>query len=99
MSLSAHLVDQYEEKKPIIPPYLRPNQPQPNQPPNPMQVKQDPDQSWYSNHGDSSMMSNGSRSTSWSEERVEQLQARLRRKLGPEYVTQRPGPGGGPKLR
>jgi DNA repair and recombination protein RAD52 len=37
--------------------------------------------------------------TTWSEERVEQLQARLRRKLGPEYVTQRPGPGGGPKLR
>lgn len=45
------------------------------------------------------MMSNGSRVTSWSEERVAQLQARLARKLGPEYVTQRPGPGGGPKLR
>jgi hypothetical protein len=67
--------------------------------PNPMQVKQDPDQSWISGHGESSMMSNGSRITSWSEERVAQLQARLARKLGPEYVTQRPGPGGGPKLR
>lgn len=96
MSLSAHLVDQYEDKKPIISPYLRQNQ---HGNPNPMQVKQDPDQSWYTNHGDTSMSSNASRVTTWSEERVEQLQARLRRKLGPEYVTQRPGPGGGPKLR
>lgn len=96
MSLSAHLVDQLEEKKPNINPYNRSNQPQN---PNPMQVKQDPDQSWYSNHGDTSMQSNACRVTTWSEERVEQLQARLRRKLGPEYVTQRPGPGGGPKLR
>jgi hypothetical protein len=98
MSLSAHLVDQYEDRKPMIPPYLRPNQ-QGDPNPNPMQVKQDPDQSWYTNHGDTSMTSNTSRVTTWSEERVEQLQARLRRKLGPEYVTQRPGPGGGPKLR
>ncbi|WVN88994.1 uncharacterized protein L203_104210 [Cryptococcus depauperatus CBS 7841] len=34
----------------------------------------------------------------WSEERIHQLQARLARKLGPEYVTQRPGPGGSTKL-
>ncbi|ODO03521.1 hypothetical protein L198_02369 [Cryptococcus wingfieldii CBS 7118] len=34
----------------------------------------------------------------WSEDRVEQIQARLKRKLGPEYVTQRPGPGGVQKL-
>lgn len=34
----------------------------------------------------------------WSEERVHQIQARLARKLGPEYITQRPGPGGTSKL-
>ncbi|WVQ71460.1 hypothetical protein IAR50_000997 [Cryptococcus sp. DSM 104548] len=34
----------------------------------------------------------------WSEDRIEQIQARLKRKLGPEYVTQRPGPGGMQKL-
>ncbi|OXG22631.1 DNA repair and recombination protein RAD52 [Cryptococcus neoformans Tu401-1] len=34
----------------------------------------------------------------WSEERVHQIQARLARKLGPEYITQRPGPGGSSKL-
>lgn len=27
------------------------------------------------------------------------LQSRLSKKLGPEYITKRPGPGGGPKLR
>jgi DNA repair and recombination protein RAD52 len=37
--------------------------------------------------------------TPWSEERLAQMQVRLSRKLGPEYVSQRPGPGGGPKLR
>ena len=37
--------------------------------------------------------------TSWSEEKVAALQVRLARKLGPEYVTQRQGPGGGGKLR
>ena len=26
------------------------------------------------------------------------LQAKLNQKLGPEYISQRPGPGGGPKL-
>ncbi|KDQ58747.1 hypothetical protein JAAARDRAFT_128328 [Jaapia argillacea MUCL 33604] len=30
--------------------------------------------------------------------KVTELQAKLDRKLGPEYVSQRPGPGGGPKL-
>lgn len=39
------------------------------------------------------------RFTTWSEEKVATLQVRLSRKLGPEYITQRPGPGGGPKLR
>lgn len=96
MSLSAHLVDQYEDRKPIIPPHLRPGL-RPESP-NPMQVKQDPDQSWYSNHGNTSAQMSGFR-TSWSQDKLEQLQARLARKLGPEYITQRPGPGGGPKLR
>lgn len=37
--------------------------------------------------------------TPWSEDKVATLQVRLQKKLGPEYVTQRAGPGGGPKLR
>ncbi|KAL1411177.1 DNA repair protein rad52 [Vanrija albida] len=38
------------------------------------------------------------RFTAWSEERIAMMQARLAKKLGPEYVSQRPGMGGGPKL-
>ncbi|WWC85234.1 uncharacterized protein L201_000095 [Kwoniella dendrophila CBS 6074] len=62
-----------------------------------------PDESWMSHHGgQQSFMSVPPGSTqgtsSWSEERIQMLQARLRRKLGPEYVTQRPGPGGSAKL-
>ncbi|EIN08358.1 Rad52/22 double-strand break repair protein [Punctularia strigosozonata HHB-11173 SS5] len=30
--------------------------------------------------------------------RIASLQAKLDRKLGPEFISQRPGPGGGPKL-
>lgn len=30
--------------------------------------------------------------------KIAQLQAKLDKKLGPEYISQRPGPGGGPKL-
>lgn len=30
--------------------------------------------------------------------KIAQLQAMLNKKLGPEYISQRPGPGGGPKL-
>ena len=30
--------------------------------------------------------------------RIAALQAKLDKKLGPEYISQRPGPGGGPKL-
>ncbi|KAF7360150.1 hypothetical protein MVEN_00743500 [Mycena venus] len=40
-------------------------------------------------------------STSMSEstyDRVQRLQAKLNQKLGPEFISQRPGPGGGPKL-
>lgn len=31
-------------------------------------------------------------------QKIASLQAKLDRKLGPEYISQRPGPGGGPKL-
>ena len=30
--------------------------------------------------------------------RIATLQAKLNKKLGPEFISQRPGPGGGPKL-
>jgi DNA repair and recombination protein RAD52 len=30
--------------------------------------------------------------------KIAQLQTKLNQKLGPEYISQRPGPGGGPKL-
>lgn len=36
----------------------------------------------------------GPRFTQWSEERVAMMQARLNKKLGPEYISQRPGGGG-----
>lgn len=57
-------------------------------------------------HGMSPFMSQGffgtpgpAQFTAWSEDKVATLQARLQKRLGPEYVTQRAGPGGGPKLR
>ncbi|KAI0942166.1 hypothetical protein AcV7_002675 [Taiwanofungus camphoratus] len=33
-----------------------------------------------------------------SAQKIATLQAKLNKKLGPEYISQRPGPGGGPKL-
>jgi len=30
--------------------------------------------------------------------KIAAIQAKLNQKLGPEYISQRPGPGGGPKL-
>ncbi|CAE7102365.1 unnamed protein product [Rhizoctonia solani] len=48
-------------------------------------------------HGNYSQMTitgNGSLSM----EQLAQMQAKLNRKLGPEFISQRPGPGGGPKL-
>ncbi|KLO09402.1 Rad52 22 double-strand break repair protein [Schizopora paradoxa] len=30
--------------------------------------------------------------------KIAELQAKLNKKLGPEFISQRPGPGGGPKL-
>ncbi|CAE6493808.1 unnamed protein product [Rhizoctonia solani] len=47
-------------------------------------------------HGNFSQMSmNGS---SLSMEQLAEMQAKLNKKLGPEFISQRPGPGGGPKL-
>ncbi|CAE6412040.1 unnamed protein product [Rhizoctonia solani] len=40
------------------------------------------------------MMGNNSLSA----EQLAQMQAKLNKKLGPEFISQRPGPGGGPKL-
>lgn len=34
----------------------------------------------------------------WSATRLATLQCKLNQRLGPEYLSQRPGPGGGPKL-
>ena len=33
-----------------------------------------------------------------SAKKIAALQAKLDKRLGPEYISQRPGPGGGPKL-
>ena len=35
----------------------------------------------------------------WSATRLATLQCKLNQRLGPEYLSQRPGPGGGPKLK
>lgn len=54
---------------------------------------------WGSHHG-SQMLGFGygsqatPRFTQWSEERVAMMQSRLNKKLGPEYISQRPGGGG-----
>lgn len=66
------------------------------------------DDQWLSNHGAPwwagmmmAMMNrreNPNGFTAWSEEKVAQLQSRLSKRLGPEYVATRPGPGGGSKL-
>lgn len=61
-----------------------------------------PAEGWMANHGVPWWMvppPNVSTVTPWSEEKIDELQDRLRLKLGPEFITQRPGPGGGPKLR
>ncbi|KAJ7697598.1 hypothetical protein B0H17DRAFT_978569 [Mycena rosella] len=48
---------------------------------------------------DASTLSHASTSMSESAyDRVSRLQAKLNQKLGPEFISQRPGPGGGPKL-
>ncbi|ORX39675.1 hypothetical protein BD324DRAFT_614563 [Kockovaella imperatae] len=108
MSLSTHLIEAHE-KKPYMAPPISP-WPQsvyraghPPQPPQPFQTPvnttmNDGDSSWMMGHGMSSQVSGMGGFTKWSEERVAALQVRLARKLGPEYVTQRPGPSGGPKL-
>ncbi|KAG9093612.1 DNA repair protein rad52 [Ceratobasidium sp. UAMH 11750] len=47
-------------------------------------------------HGNLSQMSNLSQFSS--AEQLAAMQAKLNKKLGPEFLSQRPGPGGGPKL-
>ncbi|KAK6902680.1 hypothetical protein I203_107938 [Kwoniella mangroviensis CBS 8507] len=110
MSLSARLIESYEDRKPFIgdistsfsrPAHLAiPRSSTPLARPPARTVNMDPNESWMSHHGQQSFTAGPSTqgTSSWSEERIQMLQARLARKLGPEYVTQRPGPGGGPKL-
>jgi DNA repair and recombination protein RAD52 len=54
---------------------------------------------WHTQGGGGYGMPSPGRFTSWSEERVAMMQSRLQKRLGPEYVTTRPGPSGGGKLR
>ncbi|KAK4687132.1 DNA repair and recombination protein RAD52, partial [Tremellales sp. Uapishka_1] len=82
MSLASHLVNEYG------------GHPSP-QPHSTFQGARSNNEPWMNQHGTGGQ---GGRFTQWSEEKVASLQARLSRKLGPEYITQRAGPGGGPKL-
>ena len=55
-------------------------------------------------HGTFGMQSSFLQDNSFSEmsedsaRKIASMQAKLNKKLGPEYISQRPGPGGGPKL-
>ena len=114
MSLSAHLVETYE-RKPIIHPYNPPHPQRPLRPayfvtstPFTDRRNMNTDPFWYPVHGGGpgsgpshvpSSATTASGFSRWSEEKIAALQVRLTKRLGPEYVTQRPGPGGGPKLR
>lgn len=104
MSLSAHMVDSFE-RKPSYAPYTSSRPPRPTMPQTPF-TPFGADQSfagdsWIEGHGYPPPRPSGSVGgfSRWSEEKVAALQMRLAKKLGPEFVTQRPGPGGGPKLR
>ena len=106
MSYSAQRIEAYE-RKPVIHPYTPQHSSRSPHPPfrTPQQNdtasgQVDPnDTAWTSQQGFPSSSALFPRFSQWSEEKVATLQARLSRKLGPEYVTQRPGPSGGPKLR
>lgn len=106
MSLSSNLIEAHE-RKPIIHPYTPQH---PSRLPHPSSYMQidpangsymtDPNNSsFFSQNGFPPSSASFPRFSQWSEEKVATLQARLARKLGPEYVTQRPGPAGGPRLR
>ncbi|OCF35315.1 hypothetical protein I317_07438 [Kwoniella heveanensis CBS 569] len=111
---SSRLIEEYEDRKPryqaqtpgFRPPHLAlPRFSTPHSRPGSRGLMVDPNESFMSEvggggggAGNQSYFGSTQGVSSWSEERVQQLQARLARKLGPEYVTQRPGPGGGPKL-
>jgi DNA repair and recombination protein RAD52 len=59
------------------------------------------DSSMHGNSRSSNPVSDPSFSTYLSDDtaiKIATLQAKLNKKLGPEYISQRPGPGGGPKL-
>lgn len=102
MGLAAHLIETYENKPTFNPSYPTPVRPpfRPFLPPQPeLRSSMNPDESWMSSHGFPSSTGGPSRFTQWSEDKIAQLQTRLARKLGPEYVTQRQGPAGGGKLR
>lgn len=101
MNLSAHLIDQHEKKPPIPPePLIRPFQHPPPSMSTPFGNRtMDGDASWMSHGAAPDSTLGQQRFSQWSEEKVAALQVRLARKLGPEYVTQRPGPGGAQKLR
>ncbi|WVR04984.1 hypothetical protein IAU60_001996 [Kwoniella sp. DSM 27419] len=109
MNYAARLVDEYANQKPTIQQPLQPRAPHLTIPshtaPFPRRYQNgdmDPNESSTSfggtSAGNQSFFGSTQAVGSWSEERIQMLQARLARKLGPEYVTQRPGPGGGPKL-
>ncbi|WWC69695.1 uncharacterized protein I206_103638 [Kwoniella pini CBS 10737] len=118
MSLSAHLIEQFEERKPFIgdlsssfarPSHLAiPRSSTPSARPSSRHFtpypKMDPDESWISHHGQDQMQQSAfagpsnQGNTQWSEERIQMMQGRLRKKLGPEYISQRQGPAGGGKL-
>lgn len=138
MSLSSHLLDTFEDRKP--PPHLLNHRPLqggfhpnragntgvagPSNPHNPhaseynaaIHPPRGPPEPWMGGHGRAVTppwvnggSSNGTgysgqggqnegprgRFTPWSEEKIAQLQVRLQRKLGPEYVSQKPGMGAG----
>ena len=124
--LPTHILDVYEDRKPLDHPALQTpihNPPQYYQSADPSNLGQagpsrimanpghnaggmsgaeGEEGSWLSNHGMPWWMAAPrelpSRLTPWSMEKIAQLQVRLAKRLGPEYVATRPGPGGGPKL-
>ncbi|KAJ1311242.1 hypothetical protein OPQ81_009741 [Rhizoctonia solani] len=83
--LSAHLLDSFEQsRRASTPPFGGHGLP--------TQLGYSP--IVHGNYSQISTIGNNSLST----EQLAQMQAKLNKKLGPEFISQRPGPGGGPKL-
>lgn len=105
-SAAGPLIEQYEKKPNINNPDRHPEF-QPQIPFTPQHRQQPPylnayngtpgPQGTWTNTQDTSYSASGF--TGWSEEKVASLQSRLQKRLGPEYVSQRVGHGGGGKLR